>query len=163
MLLLSENAHSGDTFGKLPSLSATIKSYWPLIFFILIGACHGVIAARKMELQHSEVSIPTHSNFFRFALRGRQRALSCAGNPMVCANREKNPWGGDTCCFGRYCKDTTRDVSHCGMCGHACAYGLVCCGGECVDVQSDPHNCGSCFEECPAKSTCSYAMCDYGG
>lgn len=140
------------------------KYFWPFFLFLLIETSYGVsiASARQMGLQNSE-DAPTHLNFFRAALRGRQRVLSCANDPNVCSDREKNPWGGDTCCFRRFCKDTLKDSDNCGGCGKACGYGLVCCDGKCVDVQNDPRHCGSCFEECPGKNTCAYAMCDYGG
>ncbi|XP_059630172.1 stigma-specific STIG1-like protein 4 [Cornus florida] len=121
---------------------------------------HGLAAAQK-GVQDS--GNPTHFNFFRSALRGRQRVLWCANDPTVCLDREKNPWGGSTCCYQRFCKDTMSDPNHCGACGKTCAYGFVCCNGNCVDIQNDARNCGACFEECPGQSRCFYAMCDYGG
>ncbi|KAG2721444.1 hypothetical protein I3843_02G068900 [Carya illinoinensis] len=93
--------------------------------------------------------------FFCYALRGRNRVLSCAKNPNVCSDRGKKPWGGSTCCFQQFYKDTMRDMNHCGECGRACAYGLVCYDGKCVNIRNDPHHCESCFEECPRKSSCS--------
>ncbi|KAJ4834081.1 hypothetical protein Tsubulata_016279 [Turnera subulata] len=143
------------------STSAIVKYFWPLILFVLIGTCHVAVAARRLDLPDSER--PTHLNFFRYALRGRQRVLSCANDPNVCLDREKNPWGGSTCCFQKFCKDTLRDSNNCGACGQTCAFGFVCCDGRCVDVQNDPHHCGSCFEECPGQGRCSFAMCDYSG
>ncbi|GLT32501.1 hypothetical protein SLA2020_071660 [Shorea laevis] len=138
-----------------------LQNYLPFIIFLLIGASHVVGAARELGLQE-EYDVPRHLNFFRSAKRGRQRLLSCGGDPTVCLDRERNPWGGSTCCFGQICKDTMRDSNHCGTCGHACAYGLVCCDGKCVDVRNDSNNCGSCFQECPGKNQCSFAMCGYG-
>ncbi|THG11812.1 hypothetical protein TEA_021052 [Camellia sinensis var. sinensis] len=127
--------------------------FWPFIVFLLVGL---TLAQKGMPDSHS----PTHTNFFR---RGRQRILRCGDDPAMCSDRERNPWGGDTCCFQKFCKDITSDSNHCGGCGHACGFGLVCCDGKCVDVQSDSMHCGACFEECPGENRCSYAMCDYGG
>ncbi|XVF62575.1 hypothetical protein PTKIN_Ptkin09bG0019400 [Pterospermum kingtungense] len=131
----------------------------------VVTACMLFIILLVTETGVSESDVAaTHLNFFRAALRGRRRVLSCAaGDANICSDREKNPWGGTTCCFQRFCRDTLRDPNNCGACGRACAYGLVCCGGNCVDIQNDPRNCGSCFEECPAQGRCSFAMCDYGG
>ncbi|XWS08586.1 hypothetical protein CRYUN_Cryun40dG0015000 [Craigia yunnanensis] len=131
------------------------------IILVLIETSHGVAAGRELSLRESDA--PTHLNFFRAALRGRRRVLSCARDVNICLDREKNPWGGSTCCFQQFCRDTLRDSNNCGACGRTCAYGLVCCDGKCVDIQNDPHNCGSCFEECPGQNRCSFAMCDYGG
>ncbi|XVE82156.1 hypothetical protein DITRI_Ditri15bG0124100 [Diplodiscus trichospermus] len=142
---------------QLPMLSANTC----LVFIILVlieASDHGVAARRERQSDAA-----THLNFFRAALRGRQRVLSCARDANICLDREKNPWGGSTCCFQRFCRDILRDSNNCGACGRACGYGLVCCDGKCVDVQNDPHNCGSCFEECPAQHRCFFAMCDYGG
>lgn len=130
---------------------------FPFIFFLLVGTLHGLAATQTGS------GIPTHSNFFRSTLRGRERVLWCANDASVCLDREKNPWGGNTCCFQKFCKDIMSDLNHCGTCGQACAYGLVCCDGKCVDVNKDPKHCGSCFEECPGQNRCLYAMCDYGG
>ncbi|GLT99114.1 hypothetical protein SLE2022_165780 [Rubroshorea leprosula] len=138
-----------------------LKNYLPFIILLLIETSHVVGAARELGFPEEYV-VPSHLNFFRSALRGRQRLLSCAGDPGVCLDRERNPWGGSTCCFGKFCKDTLRDSNHCGACGQACGYGLVCCDGKCVDVQNDTNNCGSCFQECPAKNRCSFAICGYG-
>lgn len=148
--------------GNLFLFNATIYCYyWPFILFVLIVTSNVVSATHQTGLQRSDA--PTHLNFFRSALRGRQRVLSCANDPSVCLDREKNPWGGTTCCFQKFCKDTMRDRNHCGACGLACAYGLLCCDGKCIDVQNDPQHCGSCFEVCPGQPRCSYSMCDYGG
>ncbi|KAJ9154513.1 hypothetical protein P3X46_027836 [Hevea brasiliensis] len=135
--------------------------FWPLILVLLIGTSHGVFAVRRLGMQESDA--PTHLNFFLYKLQGRQRVLSCANDPSVCLDREKNPWGGTTCCFQQLCKDTLKDPNNCGLCGQTCAYGFACCNGRCVDIQNDPHHCGSCFEECPGQGRCSFAMCDYGG
>ncbi|GFZ13990.1 hypothetical protein Acr_24g0001800 [Actinidia rufa] len=136
---------------SFPFPSSNSYRCWPVIVILLVGTSHG--------LSHN----PTHINFFRSALRGRQRTLWCAHDPSACLDREKNPWGGTTCCFQKFCKDTASDKDHCGACGHACAFGLVCCDGNCVDVQNDPQHCGGCFEECHGENKCSFAMCDYGG
>ncbi|KDP27809.1 hypothetical protein JCGZ_18889 [Jatropha curcas] len=141
-------------------LSSYVKNLWPLFLVFLIGSSHGVAARRWDKLQESDA--PTHVNFFRSALRGRQRGLSCSGDPNVCLDRKKNPWGGNTCCFQQFCRDTLRDSKNCGACGQTCGYGFVCCDGSCVDVQNDPRHCGSCFEKCPEQGRCSFAMCDYG-
>ncbi|XAR57074.1 hypothetical protein NMG60_11025090 [Bertholletia excelsa] len=130
----------------------------PFIIFLLVGTFHGLSVA---VMQNSNPS--SHLNFFRSASIGRQRILSCANNPGMCLDHEKNPWGGTTCCFQMFCKDIMSDSNHCGACGHVCGYGLVCCDGKCVDIQNNPQHCGACFEECPSKNKCSYAMCDYGG
>ncbi|KAJ0980650.1 hypothetical protein J5N97_008905 [Dioscorea zingiberensis] len=109
------------------------------------------------------VSPGTHSEFLRAAVHGRRgRYLWCFGDPSVCLDRDKNPWGGNTCCFQRVCKDTMNDVKHCGECGHKCGYGLACCGGVCTNIESDPQHCGSCYHECPSKLECSFGMCGYG-
>lgn len=141
------------------------------IFIILVagrgGVCDGknIATANKHNM---DVEIPamrsTHFNFFPLNLRGRQGDLSCGKDPSVCLDREKrNPWGGRTCCFQRFCKDTRSDPNHCGGCGKTCAFGLTCCDGNCVDTQSDPHHCGACFDVCPGQTKCAYAMCDYSG
>ncbi|KAF9606156.1 hypothetical protein IFM89_023249 [Coptis chinensis] len=141
-------------------LITRIIQCYPLILCFMIGAFHGVDAIRGMHSQTSDTPT-THSNFLHAALRGGQKHFWCASNPTVCLDREKNPWGGSTCCFQRFCKDTMNDRNHCGKCGMRCAHGLVCCGGRCVDIRNDPHNCGSCYEECPGQVGCSFAMCGY--
>ncbi|KAJ0035103.1 hypothetical protein Pint_24505 [Pistacia integerrima] len=147
------------------SFSSCYRPFFLLL--LLIKTSHVIInvthAARQLGNFQDSDDAPSHLNFFRSALRGRQRVLSCATDPGVCLDREKNPWGGTTCCFRQFCKDTLKDSSHCGACGTACGYGLVCCDGKCVDVQADPQHCGSCFEECPGKNKCVFSMCDYGG
>ncbi|KAK6930174.1 Stigma-specific protein Stig1 [Dillenia turbinata] len=124
-----------------------------LIFVLLMG-----INSHARD----SVAPSTHMNFFWSALRGRQQVLSCADNPSVCLDREKNPWNGNTCCSG-LCKDIMSDANNCGGCGNACGYGLVCCYGKRVDTQNDPQNCGSCFQVCHGQEKCSFAMRDYGG
>eukprot|EP01018_Ginkgo_biloba_P035599 Gb_24500 [translate_table: standard] len=84
-------------------------------------------------------------------------------NASICYDKEKNPLGGTTCCWNKYCKDTTYDNSHCGSCGNACGYGLSCCGGRCVDLNSNRNHCGSCAKQCPGNQRCSFGMCDYSG
>lgn len=150
--------HSGNP-GFLLFLKATVSQciLWPFIVFLLLGTLDGFSSTRTGSTN------PTHSNFFRSTLRGRHRVSWCAGDPKVCTDPEKNPWGGTTCCFQKFCKDIASDNNHCGVCGRACDYGLVCCDGKCVDIQSDSQHCGACFEECPLQNRCSYAMCDYGG
>lgn len=134
------------------------------MFFFIILLLLTDHQTRVAADQSDDDSFVTHLNFFRAPLmRGRRRVLSCASDANICLDREKNPWGGTTCCFQQFCRDTHRDPNNCGACGRACAYGLVCCDGKCVDVQNDPRNCGSCFEVCPGQSRCSFAMCDYGG
>ncbi|KAI3728158.1 hypothetical protein L6452_16788 [Arctium lappa] len=128
------------------------------IFFLLLGIVKMISGIET----GSASSVPTHSNFFRAVSRGRQRVLSCGNDPDFCSNREKNPWGGAVCCFGKFCKDVMIDPNHCGGCGHVCGYELICCDGKCVDVRNDPRHCGGCFEECRGEGRCSYAMCDYG-
>lgn len=140
---------------------ANVKYLWSFILFLLVVAPGEVVAADRFG--SPEPDTPTHLNFFRSALRGRQRVLSCADDPRVCVDRGKNPWGGSTCCFRKFCKDTLRDSDNCGACGQTCAYGFVCCDGKCVDIRNDPRHCGSCFQECPGQGRCSFAMCDYSG
>ncbi|KAJ8766767.1 hypothetical protein K2173_007834 [Erythroxylum novogranatense] len=140
------------------SVARSFKCFWPFLFLMLIGVSNDFAAGRRVRPPETD-----HVNFFRSALRGRQKVLSCANDPNVCWDREKNPWGGTTCCFQQFCKDTVRDSNNCGACGQSCAYGFVCCDGKCVDVRNDPLHCGSCFEECPGQGRCSFAMCDYGG
>ncbi|EOY06539.1 Stigma-specific Stig1 family protein, partial [Theobroma cacao] len=145
---------------NVPMLSANshfryaVKNCLLFITLVLIETSDdGFAAGRELSLQDSD-DASTHLNFFRAASRGRQRVLSCARDAKICLDREKNPWGGSTCCFQQFCRDTLRDSNNCGACGacgQACAYGLVCCDGKCVDVQNDPHNCGSCFQECPGQ------------
>ncbi|CAN0855760.1 Stigma-specific STIG1-like protein 4 [Linum grandiflorum] len=101
---------------------------------------------------------PSHLNFFRSRHR-RQQGWCSRDDPKACWDRERNPWGGRTCCFGRVCKDTLRDANNCGRCGNKCPFGFVCCGGNCVDVRNDATHCGSCFQEC--QRLCSFGMCDY--
>ncbi|KAA8527446.1 hypothetical protein F0562_034839 [Nyssa sinensis] len=138
-----------------------LKILWSFILILLIGTSWGLAASSQTSIQDSDT--PAHLNFFRSALQGRQRVLSCANDPTVCLDREKNPWGGSTCCFQKFCRDTMSDPNNCGACGQVCGYGFVCCDGKCVDIQNDPGHCGACFEECPGQERCSYAMCDYGG
>lgn len=114
--------------------------------------------------------VPTHSNFLksqyfsRAATRsGRHEYVWCAKNVSICHDKEKNPLGGTTCCWGKFCKDVTYDKNHCGGCGNACGYGLSCCGGRCVDLNNNKHHCGSCDKECPRHQRCSFGMCDYSG
>ncbi|KAI8561673.1 hypothetical protein RHMOL_Rhmol04G0359000 [Rhododendron molle] len=126
----------------------------PFVVLLLLGTSHGFQNGSRQGSRPS-----AHLNFYR----GRQRVMWCDRDPSVCLDREKNPWGGTTCCFRKFCKDTRSDSSHCGACGLACGYGRACCDGKCVDVQNDPYHCGSCFEECPGETKCSFAMCDYGG
>ncbi|KAK6913768.1 Stigma-specific protein Stig1 [Dillenia turbinata] len=87
-----------------------------LISVLLVGI--------SSHAKDSFASTSTHMNFFRSAFRGRQRVLSCADNPSVCLDREKNPWNGNTCCSG-LCKDIMSDANNCGGCGKACGYGLI--------------------------------------
>ncbi|KAG5240888.1 hypothetical protein OIU76_014408 [Salix suchowensis] len=136
---------------------SSLEYLWAFILFLLI-VTPGVDTADRPE-----PDIPTHVNFLRSALRGRERVLSCADDPNVCVDRERNPWGGSTCCFRKLCKDTSRDSNNCGACGRTCGYGFVCCDGNCVDIHNDPRHCGSCFQECPGQGRCSFAMCDYSG
>ncbi|KAF8401462.1 hypothetical protein HHK36_012401 [Tetracentron sinense] len=147
--------------GSLSLYGISNRQCWAFILYLMIEAVHGIAAIRHMELLESDS--PTHLNFFRAALQGRHRILSCAKDPTVCLDREKNPWGGSTCCYQKFCKDITNDPNHCGACGQTCAHGFLCCGGQCVDIRNDPGNCGSCYEECPGQLKCSFAMCDYGG
>lgn len=143
------------------SLSSARFNHFLFVIVLLIGTSQGVVAACKIGMWQSKA--PTHLSFFCSGLCGRHRFLWCANDPVVCLDRKKNPWGGSTCCFQQFCKDTLSDVNHCGACGRVCGHGLVCCDGKCVDIQNDPHNCGSCFQECPGQNGCSYAMCEYSG
>ncbi|MQL71968.1 hypothetical protein Taro_004287 [Colocasia esculenta] len=142
----------------MPGSNGNGRLSWILLFsFLVLAAVHGAERA-------SPAALPTHSNFLRAALRGgRHGRLTCGQDPGVCLDRGRNPWGGGTCCFGRFCKDTVNDPDHCGTCGRRCGFGLACCGGQCVDVRSDPRHCGSCHLPCPDGVACSFSMCDYGG
>ena len=132
------------------------------MLFLLAATSNGgvlVVASSQLGMQESDRT-PAHLMFSR---SGRLRVVSCANDPEVCLDREKNPWGGTTCCFQKLCRDTLRDSRNCGACGRTCGFGFVCCDGRCVDVQNDPKYCGSCFEECTGEGRCSFGMCDYGG
>ncbi|KAK4405554.1 hypothetical protein Sango_0561900 [Sesamum angolense] len=129
------------------------------LYLVLIITSHVVFGEKRLSKRDF---VPSHLNF----LRGRKRVLWCGNDPDSCLDPEKNPWGGTTCCFQRFCRDMMNDPNNCGSCGRVCAFGLSCCGGNCVDTRSDPHHCGACFEECSSaaqKNSCSYSMCDYGG
>ncbi|MEM9192234.1 MAG: hypothetical protein AAGF12_23880, partial [Myxococcota bacterium] len=79
----------------------------------------------------------------------------CGANPP-CTN-------GTTCCGGE-CRDTVRDVLHCGRCGNACPSGSECCGGTCRDTQNDRSNCGGCGRSCDERSDgCTSGQCSCGG
>lgn len=108
------------------------------------------------------VTAPTRSNFLRAAVIGSSgRRAWCGADPKMCMDRDKNPWGGDTCCLGRHCVDTTRDQNNCGVCGRRCPYGLLCCDGLCIDIRADPKHCGACYNRCSTGIRCDFGMCDY--
>ncbi|KAL3505717.1 hypothetical protein ACH5RR_031099 [Cinchona calisaya] len=155
------------TSSKFPSKDATRNNlykskffiqFWPFFILILVSTSHIFVKAKKVTTKNSS-NIPTHYNF----LRGRHRVFTCANDSNLCLDPEKNPWGGTTCCFQKFCKDTRSDPRNCGECGRTCAFGLICCDGKCVDIQNDSQHCGACFEECSGQNRCSFAMCDYGG
>ncbi|XP_050219482.1 stigma-specific STIG1-like protein 1 [Mercurialis annua] len=129
-------------------------TYLLIILLLSIPTSHHdrrIIGARELTRMREYSDAPQHLNFLRSTtLRGRQRVISCANDAEVCLDREKNPWGGTTCCFRKVCRDTLRDSRNCGACGKTCGFGFVCCDGKCVDIQNDPKHCGACFEVCRA-------------
>lgn len=136
--------------------------YHPLIclsLVVIIIVSHVIVVFAERPSKRDDFDFPTHFNF----LRVRKKVLWCANDPDVCSDPAKNPWGGTTCCFHRFCKDIMNDPNHCGSCGRVCGFGLVCCVGYCVDTRNDPLHCGACFEVCHGESACSFSMCGYGG
>jgi hypothetical protein len=73
------------------------------------------------------------------ACQGGVCALTCSGGLKSCSVA-----GGKTACA-----DVTRDATHCGTCGNACATGEVCAGGVC-----QPYFPVSGCEECAAGKCC---------
>ncbi|KAJ1695197.1 hypothetical protein LUZ63_011895 [Rhynchospora breviuscula] len=137
---------------------------WPLLFFLAILAMQPTFNSTRLGSIEATATAtaPTHSNFLRAAVMGSAgRRPWCGADPKMCMDRDKNPWGGDTCCLGRHCVDTTRDQDNCGNCGHRCPYGLLCCGGLCIDIRADPDHCGACYNRCRAGARCDFGMCDY--
>lgn len=157
LITTSPTFPSIDAAGKRSCKAIIFTHLRPLFVLILLSTSPGLTAAERDSA--NSANIPTHYNF----LRGRHRVFTCANHPTLCLDPEKNPWGGTTCCFQKFCKDTRSDPRHCGACGSTCAFGLICCDGKCVDIQNDPQHCGACFEECSGQNRCSFAMCDYGG
>ncbi|KAJ3681373.1 hypothetical protein LUZ60_015862 [Juncus effusus] len=135
---------------------------WLLLLFISISSIQ--LTSTTRSAQTTSPLQPTRSNFLRTAVLGSSgRRPWCGADPKICIDRDKNPWGGETCCLGRHCVDTNRDPDHCGVCGHKCSYGLLCCGGTCVDIRVDPKHCGTCYNRCGEGIPCDFGMCDYGG
>ncbi|OAE23990.1 hypothetical protein AXG93_4625s1160 [Marchantia polymorpha subsp. ruderalis] len=83
-------------------------------------------------------------------------------NATICKDKTKNPYGGETCCGKRICRDLQYDEMNCGLCNRYCAYGLSCCSGKCVNINGDDNkNCGRCGNVCPKKYKCTFGMCGY--
>eukprot|EP00246_Nothoceros_aenigmaticus_P011367 TRINITY_DN3059_c0_g1_i1.p2 TRINITY_DN3059_c0_g1~~TRINITY_DN3059_c0_g1_i1.p2 ORF type:complete len:261 (-),score=40.56 TRINITY_DN3059_c0_g1_i1:469-1251(-) len=91
----------------------------------------------------------------------RYKYAWCDKNAALCTDKTKNPGGGTTCCFKKFCKDLTKDVHNCGKCGHSCGYGQVCCKGKCVKLATNFSNCGKCGVACKANEKCVYGLCGY--
>ncbi|KAG6553016.1 hypothetical protein Mapa_005353 [Marchantia paleacea] len=103
------------------------------------------------------------STFLRAQLAdaGRSPWLSCQKNATICKDKTKNPYGGETCCGKRICRNLQYDAQNCGACNKFCAYGLACCSGKCVNINRNEKNCGRCGNECPKKNKCTFGMCGY--
>jgi Stigma-specific protein, Stig1 len=133
---------------------------WTFYFFLAIIAMQP--ACTVPYSVKASITAPTRSNFLRAAVMGSAgRRPWCGADPKMCMDRDKNPWGGNTCCLGRHCMDTARDKDNCGVCGRRCPYGLLCCGGFCIDIHADPEHCGACYNRCGAGIRCDFGMCDY--
>ncbi|BBN06084.1 hypothetical protein MPTK1_3g18230 [Marchantia polymorpha subsp. ruderalis] len=114
--------------------------------------------------QVSDAHDYTPTTFLRAQLAGAGRSpwLSCQTNATICKDKTKNPYGGETCCGKRICRDLQYDEMNCGLCNRYCAYGLSCCSGKCVNINGDDNkNCGRCGNVCPKKYKCTFGMCGY--
>ncbi|XP_021594341.1 uncharacterized protein LOC110601499 [Manihot esculenta] len=79
-----------------------------------------------MSIGYAGIRFSNSLEFLPSTLQWRRRAPSCAKDPNVCLDPEKNPHA--------VTKDTLKDPNNCGACGQTCAYGLVCCNGSATDL-----------------------------
>jgi hypothetical protein len=88
---------------------------------------------------------------------------ACAGGVCRCGTGAACT-AGQGCCGVDGCRDTARDVLHCGRCGNACPAGFQCCDGACRDTNTDRSNCGRCGESCDELADgCTAGNCTCGG
>ncbi|MCB9643756.1 MAG: SMP-30/gluconolactonase/LRE family protein [Myxococcales bacterium] len=105
-----------------------------------------------------------------------QKDSECAGGSEVCLAGACVCKTGDTRC-GLDCVDITKNGSHCGGCGKACAAGQSCeggackvaascnaprskCGADCVDLNEDVRHCGACSQPCAEGQLCKQGVCE---
>ena len=88
---------------------------------------------------------------------------SCVSGTCMCGTGGACP-AGRSCCGGA-CRDTTRDVLACGMCGRECAATEGCCSGTCIDTTRTPSHCGSCGNVCNPDTAdgCTAGRCTCAG
>ncbi|KAG8636565.1 hypothetical protein MANES_15G011550v8 [Manihot esculenta] len=90
-----------------------------------------------MSIGYAGIRFSNSLEFLPSTLQWRRRAPSCAKDPNVCLDPEKNPHA--------VTKDTLKDPNNCGACGQTCAYGLVCCNGR--EESNKVYNINSSLEE----------------
>ncbi|KAJ7518442.1 hypothetical protein O6H91_21G069100 [Diphasiastrum complanatum] len=141
--------------GRSPSFAVSLA-----VFYLLVqcGSANGVQFRDKDKF-------PAHSNFVKsqYYRDAKFQIALCGQDPSVCKDPVKNPGGGTTCCFSRFCSDLSVDRNNCGSCGNSCGYGINCCNGSCVNLFNNKNHCGNCQTPCFGNAQCEFGMCGYGG